>query len=178
MTRRRWESLVALYCDWSYSLKTKTGAKTHWGPLRGRLHLEAHQPHGSAPPLPPLHVRGRILQAGRRGRGAESPAGTACRRDGDRRARNQSLLPPSGVFEKVWLQKRAPSFHSLARAAPNSRRDGYAGEKLRFLRVWHSWRLTAAEVINNSWDALLAVPKKQILFSFIFNLIVTWLCGS
>lgn len=171
MTTLRWENLVALYCDWSHSLKIKTGVKTHWGPLRGRLHLEAHQPHGStasSASSPSSTSGAAFFRRARRGRGAESPAGTACRRDGDRRARNQSLLPPSGVLEKVWLQKRAPSFHSLTRAAPNSRRDGYAGEKLRFLRVWHSGRLTAAEVINNSWDALLAVPKKQILFSFLF----------
>lgn len=67
-------------------------------------------------PMVPLDssstIGARILQAGRRGRGAESPAGTAWRRDGDRHAQNQSLLLLSGALEKVWLQKRDPSFHS------------------------------------------------------------------
>lgn len=146
----------------------KDGPENPLGTSGGRLHLEAHRPRGSTVVfllLLRLHVRGPILQAGRRGRGAESPAGTAWRRDGDRRARNQSLLPPSGALEKVWLQRRAPSFHSLTRAAPNSRRDGYAGEKLCFLLVWQSWRLTAAEVINNSWVRCWRSPKSK--FSFL-----------
>lgn len=148
---RSWLRLILLTQD-------KDGLeKTHWGALGG----------GGGTPTPGSATAPRFHQtsssssssssgaaffrrAGGEDAGPEGPAGTACRRDGE------SIFVASQRGVRGSLATKEASFPFTA--ATESRRGGK--KKARF-----STRLTAAEVVNNSWGALSAVPKKHLLRS-------------